>query len=99
MNVSKDYANAKRTMMRVRGAMTSDNPYHNQHIEDFCDYADAIAKGEAQDVREEVPGIVQQQIQKEMASRKVQIEIDKQSARKAKAVIDDFAKHLRNIFK
>mgnify|MGYP003296365447 CR=1 FL=1 len=27
--------------------------------EDFCDYADAIAKGEAQEVREEVPGIVQ----------------------------------------
>lgn len=60
MNVSKDYATAKRSMMRVRGAMTSDNPYHNQHIEDFCDYADAVAKGEAQEVREEVPGIVQQ---------------------------------------
>ena len=34
-----------------------------------------------------------------MANRKVQIEIDKQSAKKAKAVIDDFAKYLRNVFK
>lgn len=44
------------------------NQYHNQHIEDFCDYADAIAKEEAQEVRDEVPGIVQQAVQQEMAT-------------------------------
>lgn len=59
MNVNKCNAAMKRHIMQIKGAMTSDNPYHNQHIEDFCDYADAIAREEAQEVREEVPGIVQ----------------------------------------
>ena len=71
MNVNKCNAAVKRHAMRMKGAMSSDNPYHNQHIEDFCDYADAIAKEEAQEVRDEVPGIVQQAVQQEMASRKI----------------------------
>lgn len=99
MNVNKCNANLKRQTMRIKGAFTSDNPYHNQHIEDFCDYADAVAKGEAQEVREEVPGLVHQEVQKEMASKKIRVEVDKESARKAKAVFDDFAKSLRNLFK
>lgn len=99
MNVNKCNAAMKRHIMQIKGAMTSDNPYHNQHIEDFCDYADAIAREEAQEVREEVPGIVQQAVQQEMASRKIKVEVDKESARKAKAVFDDFAKSLRKLFK
>ena len=59
MNQYKAKVEVLRHQMQLRAGMTSDNPYHNQHIEDFCDYADAIAKGEAQEVREEVPGIVQ----------------------------------------
>ena len=62
MNINKTQANAYRSLMRARSTMTSDNPYHNQHIEDFCNYADAVAKGEAQEVREELPGIVQQEV-------------------------------------
>ena len=79
--------------------MLEQNPQHQQHVREFCDYADAIARGEAEEVREEIPLTVRKEVQKQMNSRKVEIEVDKASVKTAKAVIDDLGKYIRNMFK
>ena len=57
--------------------MSSDNPYHGQHIQQFCEYADAVAEGAAEDIKKEIPAAVKDEVHKQLTSRKVEIEIDK----------------------
>ena len=72
--------------------MNSENPYHGQHIQQFCEYADAVAEGAAEDIKKEIPAAVKDEVHKQLTSRKVEIEIDNQSMKKAqKAIEDDFA--------
>lgn len=40
MNQYKAKVEILRHQMQLRAGMTSDNPYHNQHIREFCDYVD-----------------------------------------------------------
>ena len=98
MNANLARASMFRHVMALESQLEG-NPQHNQHIREFCSYADAVAKGEADEVREEIPSTVQQEVQKQMDSRKVQIEVDKASVKTAKAVIDDLTKSIRNLFK
>ena len=69
--------------------MSSDNPYHGQHIQQFCEYADAVAEGAAEDVKKEIPAAVKDEVHKQLTSRKVEVEIDKQSLKKAQKAIED----------
>ena len=62
---------------------------HHQHIEAYCDYADAAAEAAADAVRRDIPDEVQKEVTKQVGNRKVGIEIDKQSLTKAKAAIKD----------
>ena len=79
--------------------MSSDNPYHGQHIQQFCEYADAVAEGAAEDIKKEIPAAVKDEVHKQLTSRKVEIEIDKQSMKKAQKAIEDIFAPLKKWFK
>ena len=57
--------------------MSSDNPYHGQHIQQFCEYADAVAEGAAEDVKKEIPNAVKDEVKRQLSSNQVEIQIDK----------------------
>ena len=79
--------------------MSSENPYHGQHIQQFCEYADAVAEGAAEDIKKEIPAAVKDEVHKQLTSRKVEIEIDKQSMKKAQKAIEDVFAPLKKWFK
>ena len=53
--------------------MSSDNPYHGQHIQQFCEYADAVAEGAAEDIKKEIPAAVKDEVKKQLSSNQVEI--------------------------
>ena len=57
--------------------MSSDNPYHGQHIQQFCEYADAVAEGAAEDIKKEIPNAVKDEVKRQLSSNHVEIQIDK----------------------
>ena len=83
----------------MSAAMSSDNPYHGQHIQQFCEYADAVVEGAAEDIKKEIPAAVKDEVYKQLTSRKVEIEIDKQSMKKAQKAIEDVFAPLKKWFK
>lgn len=86
---------AIRHVMEMSAAYDHNNPYHAEHIRDFCDYADAAAE----EVMEELPLAVQKEVGKQLAGNKVQVEIDKQSMKKAQKAIDELLTPLKKWFK
>lgn len=70
MNASLIRASNIRRIMQLKGSMEG-NPNHQAHIQDYCNYADAVAKGEADSVRLEMPSTVASEVQKQMNSNKV----------------------------
>ena len=89
MNLNRARASAIKHSMQFSAAMSSDNPYHGQHIQQFCEYADAVAEGAAEEVKKEIPAAVKDEVHKQLTSRQVAVEIDKQSLKKAQKAIDD----------
>lgn len=73
----------------MSAAFNSENPYHGQHINQFCEYADVVAEGAAEEVKKEIPAAVKDEVHKQLTSRQVAVEIDKQSLKKAQKAIDD----------
>ena len=57
MNANLARASMFRHVMALESQLEG-NPQHNQHIREFCSYADAVAKGEADELREEIPSTV-----------------------------------------
>ena len=57
--------------------MSSDNPYRGQHIQQFCEYADAVAEGAAEDIKKEIPAAVKDEVKRQLSSNQVEIQIDK----------------------
>ena len=55
--------------------MSGDNPYHVQHVNEYCDYVDYMVAGALQDIREQLPLIIRE----ELARGKVQIDIEDKS--------------------
>lgn len=53
MNANLARASMVKNVMTLEGQLEG-NQQHNQHIREFCSYADAVAKGEADEVREEI---------------------------------------------
>ena len=88
MNVNKMRAASIKNTMQMKAAMNGEGQHHD-HINDYCDYADAAAEAAAYDVRRDLPDAVQKEVAKQVGHRKVGIEIDKQSLTKAKAAIKD----------
>ena len=99
MNYNRARASAIKHTMQFSAAMDSNNPYHGQHIQQFCEYADAVAEGAAEDVKKEIPDAVKDEVHKQLTSRKVEIEIDKQSMKKAQKAIEDVFAPLKKWFK
>lgn len=88
MNVNKMRAASIKNTMQMKAAMNGEGQHHD-HINDYCDYADAAAEAAAYDVRRDLPDAVQKEVAKQVGKRQVAIEIDKQSLNKAKAAIKD----------
>ncbi len=80
MNNYRALANAKRHNMQIRAAMSGDNPYHVQHINEYCDYVDYMVAAALQDIREALPLIIRE----ELVKGKVQIDIEDKSFEKAR---------------
>ena len=53
----------------------------------------------AEEVKKEIPAVVEQEVSKQLSKQKVQIEIDKQSAKKAQKAINDLLAPLAKWFK
>ena len=85
--------------MEMGAVYDNSNPYHAQHIRQFCDYAEAVADGAAEEVMQEIPAAVQKEVGKQLAGNKVQVEIDKQSMKKAQKAIDELLSPLKKWFK
>ncbi len=84
MNINRMRASMLKHTMESKAAFNGEGQHH-QHIQDYCDYAEAAAD----DVRRDIPEAVQKEVTKQVGHRKVGIEIDKQSLTKAKAAIKD----------
>ena len=54
----------------MKNALNGKNPNHTPHIQEFCDYADAVSLGRAEEVKEQLPSMVQQVLD----SNKVKVE-------------------------
>ena len=79
--------------------MSSGNPYHGQHIQQFCEYADAVAEGAAEDIKKEIPAAVKDEVKKQLSSNQVEVVIEKQSLKKAQKAIEDVFAPLKKWFK
>lgn len=79
----------------MKNALNWENPNYTPHIQEFCDYADAVSLGRAEEVKEQLPSMVQQVLD----SNKVKVEVDKKSVQQAKKTIDDLFKHLQKVFR
>ena len=58
-----------------------------------------MADGAAEEVTQENPAAVQKEVGKQLACNKVQVEIDKQSMKKAQKAIDELLSPLKKWFK
>ena len=83
MSLSKHYKNMALVQKHAM-RMGNRNPYHNQHIDQFCAYADLIAKAEALEVLEQY-----------LKSPRWQVEVDENSLR---TVQQKISKMLDGIF-
>ena len=79
----------------MKNALNGENPNHTPHIQEFCDYADTVSLGRAEEVKEQLPSM----IQRVLDSNQVRVEVDKKSVQQAKKTIDDLFKHLQKVFR
>ena len=103
MNTGKARASIIKHGMQMETTMSGGNPYHGQHIREFCAYADGTAQGAAEEVKKEIPAAVEQevskQLSKQLSKQKVQVEVDKQSVKAAQKAINDLFAPLVKWFK
>ena len=99
MNTGKARASIIKHGMQMETTMSGGNPYHGQHIREFCAYADATAQGAAEEVKKEIPAAVEQEVSKQLSKQKVQVEVDKQSVKAAQKAINDLLAPLAKWFK
>ena len=83
-----------RHQMNLRAGMQS-NPYHGQHIREFCDYTDAMVESAVQQILNQLPAIVRA----ELAKKEVEIKVEEKSYQVAKKKFDEFADKLRNLWR
>lgn len=99
MNTGKARASVIKHGMQMETTMSGGNQFHGRHINQFCDYADATAAGAAEEVKKEIPGVVQQEVSKQLSKQKVSVEVDKQSVKAAQKAINDLFAPLAKWFK
>ena len=88
MNISNGYlaaAHAQRRELELQNQADGGNPYHAQHIIQFCNYADNLVAGAIADLKAQIPQLVAEA----MKTPKVEIEVDEKSYKTAKKKIED----------
>lgn len=88
INVTNGYlaaAHAKRRELEFQNQAEGGNPFHAQHIIQFCDYADNLVAGAMEELRASLP----QMIAEVVNSPRVQVEVDEKSYKTAKQKIED----------
>lgn len=88
MNISNSYlaaAHAKRRELEFQNQADGGNPFHAQHIIQFCNYADNLVAGAMAELKAQLPQLVAEA----MHSPKVEIEVDEKSYKTAKQKIAD----------
>ena len=83
-----------RHQMNLRAGMQS-NPYHGQHIREFCDYADALAESTAEYIMKQLPAL----IRKELDKKEVEIKVEEKAYQTAKKKVNEFAEMLRKMWR
>ncbi len=83
-----------RHQMNLKAGMQS-NPYHGQHIRDFCDYADAVAESTAEYILKQLPALIRQELEK----KEVEIKVEEKAYQTAKKKVNEFAEMLRRVWR
>lgn len=81
-----------RHQMNLRAGMQS-NPYHGQHIREFCDYADALAESTAAYILKQLPALIRQELDK----KEVEIKVEEKAYQTAKKKVNELADMLHKI--
>lgn len=71
--------------LELQNQANGGNPYHYQHIQEFCKYTDSVVAGAMAELKASLP----QLIAEAMKSPKVEIEVDEKSYKTAKKKIED----------
>lgn len=85
MNNYLGSALVQRRALELQNQANGGNPYHYQHIREFCDYTDKVVAGAMAELKAQLP----QMIAEAMKSPKVEIEVDEKSYKTAKKKIED----------
>lgn len=92
-NQSSGRASIIRHQMQLKAGM-QDNPYHGQHIQDFCEYTDAMVQAVREDLLNQLPELIREELKK----KDVQIKVEEKSYEAAKGKIKSLADILRNMW-
>lgn len=85
MNNYQELASLHKHALEMQNAANGGNPYHYQHIQEFCKYTDNVVAGAIEELKAQLP----QMIAEAMKSPKVEIEVDEKSYKTAKKKIED----------
>lgn len=90
----ENLAEGKRTQMEFQ-AQGADNPFHAEHVRTFCEYVEFMVASAKSEIRELVPIMIEEALQK----RKVRVEVDEASMKTVKRKIEDMLSSILNLGK
>lgn len=85
MNNYQSQAAFHKRALEYQNAANGGNPFHFQHIQEFCKYTDCVVAGAIADLKAQLPQLVAEA----MKTPKVEIEVDEKSYKTAKKKIED----------
>lgn len=85
MNNYQAQALLNKRALELQNQANGGNPYHYQHIQEFCKYAGNVVAGAIAELKAQLPQLVAEA----MKSPKVEIEVDEKSYKTAKQKIED----------
>ena len=82
--------------MNLRASMShSDNPYHSQHIREFCDYTDKAVAAMGESILQALPSL----IRAELAKPEIKMKVDEKSLQTVKHKIGELFRSLGSIWR
>jgi len=82
--------------MNLRAGMGhSDNPYHAQHIREFCDYTDKAVSAMGQSIMEALPALIRAELQKP----EIKVKVDEKSLQTVKQKVGDLFRSLGSFWR
>ena len=86
---------AKHQMNLRAGMAHSDNPYHAQHIREFCDYTDKAVSAMGQSIMEALPALIRAELQKP----EIKVKVDEKSLQTVKQKVGDLFRSLGSFWR